>query len=70
MSVAANKARLAAATQSLAVQWEQTQEHWKDVKSQEFDEKYMEQLLISVNSAMDVIDQLDKLVNKIRNDCE
>lgn len=70
MSVNSNKARLTGITREILVQWEQTKEHWHDEKSQEFESQYIEPLRSSVDSAMDVIDQMDKIISKIRHDCE
>jgi len=66
----ASGARLSAITKELARQWLQTKEYWQDAKSQEFERKYLEDLLASVDKAVTVIEQLDKLVMKIRKDCE
>jgi len=70
MSLSSNKARLASATRELSLQWEQTRQYWTDAKSLDFEHKYMEDLITSANNALEVIDQLDKLINKIRSDCE
>jgi hypothetical protein len=61
---------LAALTKALAVDWGQTKEMWKDAKSHEFEQKYLEDLFTNVDSAMAVLDQLDKVLNKIKTDCE
>ena len=66
----ANGARLGAITKELWQQWQQTREYWQDAKSQEFERKYLEELLASVDKTVTVIEQLDKLVMKIRKDCE
>ena len=66
----ANGARLGAITKELWLQWQQTREYWRDAKSQEFERKYLEELLASVDKTVTVIEQLDKLVMKIRKDCE
>ena len=52
------------------MQWQQTKERWMDAKSLDFEHKYMDDLITSADAAMEVIDQLDKLINKIRSDCE
>lgn len=62
--------KLRAATQQLSIQWAETKESWRDAKCQEFEQKYMQELLASVDRAVSVIEQLDKLVKKIRSDCE
>ena len=66
----ASASRIEATTRELWIQWQQTKEYWRDAKSQEFEAKYLQDLLSSVDKAVTVIDQLDKLVGKIRRDCE
>jgi len=65
-----NASKLKAITKSLLVQWQQTREDWRDDKSLEFDLKYIQELLAGVERAVAVIDELDKLIVKIRRDCE
>ncbi len=62
--------RLAWIKKELRAQWLDTKAYWKDAKSLEFEHKYMEELLASVDRTVTVIEQLDKLVEKIRKDCE
>ena len=66
----ASGSRLAGITKELRVQWNDTKSYWKDAKCQEFEHRFMEELLASVDRTVTVIDQLDKLVTKIRQDCE
>ncbi len=63
-------ARLGGITKELRAQWQDTKAYWKDAKCQEFEQKYMEELFASVDRAVTVIEQLDKLLSKIRTDCE
>jgi hypothetical protein len=70
MSLSANRSQLAAITKALAMNWQQTEEYWRDAKSQEFKREYLDELFDSVDSTVAVMDQLDKLLNKIRTDCE
>ena len=70
MSLSAQKSRLASLTQQLSNQWQETKEHWQDTRATEFERKYLDDLFAGVGSALTVIDQLDRLVNKIRSDCE
>ena len=70
MSMSSSKTRLAAITKQLSVNWEQTKESWKDLKSQEFERAYMTELLAGVDQAVTVIDQLDKLIAKVKDDCQ
>jgi len=70
MSLRNNGTRLAMLTKELMSKWQDTREYWKDAKSEEFDKKYMEELQASVDNAVIIIEQLDKIINKIRKDCE
>lgn len=63
-------ARLAGLTKELRTQWQDTKSYWKDARSLEFEHKYMEELFASVDRTVTVIEQLDKLLSKIRTDCE
>jgi hypothetical protein len=63
-------ARLEGITKELRLQWHQTKDHWADAKCLEFEQKYMQELFASVERAVGVIDQLDKLVTKIKKECE
>ncbi len=62
--------RLAALTKDLWVRWQETKQYWDDAQSREFESKYMQELVSSVDRAMVVIEELDKAVSKIRRDCE
>jgi hypothetical protein len=68
--MSANGARLEAITKELRVQWLRTKDCWSDAKSAEFEHKYLEELFSSVERAVSVIDQLDKVLAKIKKDCE
>jgi hypothetical protein len=68
MKVSGNK--LTAITRELWAQWQQTKASWRDERCREFEQKYLEELLASVDRAAAVIDQLDKLLSKVRKDCE
>jgi hypothetical protein len=68
--MSANGARLEATTKELRAQWQQTKQYWADAKSAEFEHKFLEELFSSVDRAVSVIDQLDKLLGKIKKDCE
>ena len=68
MSAAGGK--LSAVTKVLSSQWQQTKEFWKDTKAQEFERQYLDELFTSVDKAVGIMDQVEKLVAKIRSDCE
>ena len=62
--------RLAALTKELSRAWQQTRESWKDQKAQEFEQKYLRDLWGSVEKTLVVMEQLEKVIAKIRKDCE
>ncbi len=70
MNIKANGNKLTAITKEISNQWQLTLDQWQDAKSREFERKYLEELFAAVDSAVTVIGQLDKLVTKIRQDCE
>jgi hypothetical protein len=65
-----NGTRLAALTQELSNRWRDTQEYWRDAKSEDFEKHYMQELMATVAQAVTIIDQLDRLLIKIKKDCE
>lgn len=70
MSVNASRTRLAALTKELIVSWHRTRDRWRDAKCEEFRQRYMDELVESVNTSLSVLDKLDKALNRIRKDCE
>jgi hypothetical protein len=66
----ANGTRLSGITKDLWNQWQIAKQDWRDSKSIEFEKKYLEDLLASVDKAVSVIEDLDKIMTKIRVDCE
>jgi hypothetical protein len=66
----AASARLDALTRDLRLKWRQTRETWTDARGAEFDARYMQELFASVDRSLEVIAELDKLVTRIRKDCE
>jgi hypothetical protein len=57
-------------TKDLYLQWHQTRDTWRDAKSQEFDQKYLQDLWTTVDKTIGVIEQLDQMLARIRKDCE
>ena len=66
----ANGTRLSGATRELWLQWQDAKNYWRDAKSQEFGAHYLSELVATVDKSVAVIEQLDKLLTKIRKDCE
>jgi hypothetical protein len=68
MKASGNK--LTAITRELWAEWQQTKASWRDARAAEFERKYLEELLASVDRTVTVMEQLDKLITKVRKDCE
>jgi uncharacterized protein YeaO (DUF488 family) len=70
MNLSGTKNRLLAITKELSKRWGETKNHWRDAKSQEFEQRYMAELLANVDKTVTVLDQLNELLTKVRDDCE
>ena len=70
MNLSGNKSRLVGTTKELSLRWEETRNYWRDAKSQEFEHKYMQELLTRVDKAVTVIEKLDEILRKVQSDCE
>jgi hypothetical protein len=65
-----SKNRLMGLTKELRAEWDQTRQCWNDAKSLEFEQRFLNDLLAGVNQAIANIDTLERVINKVRNDCE
>lgn len=70
MSASGSKAMLLDSTRQLQARWAETRVKWRDAKAAEFEEQYLAGLNADVHHALRVIDELDKLLQKIHADCE
>lgn len=62
--------RLMALTKELAAEWANTKHYWNDAKCREFEKRFLEELMAGVNHAVTNIESLERILNKIRDDCE
>ncbi|HAM70502.1 MAG TPA: hypothetical protein DCM86_02545 [Verrucomicrobiales bacterium] len=69
MSLAGQRSRIVGLTRELASHWERTRESWRDAQAQEFERKYLEEIHSGVSAAIAAMDQIDKQISKLRNDC-
>ena len=70
MSLSGSKNRLVAITKELSNRWDETKNYWRDAKSQEFEQRYMTELFANVDKTITVMEKLNELLIKVRNDCE
>jgi len=70
MSARVSASNLVQAVKELSFDWQQTREHWRDVKSLEFERQYLEALPQHITRATAVMQEIDALLRKVRADCE
>ena len=70
MSLSNSRNRLMGVSKELRKQWQDTQEVWNDRKCNEFQEQYMQPLFDAVDNAAVAMQDLEKILKKLRNDCE
>ena len=70
MSLSGSKNRLVAITKELSNRWDETKNYWRDAKSREFEQRYMSELFANVDKTVTVMDKLNELLTKVKNDCE
>ncbi len=70
MNVSANGKMVVALTKQLSVAWAETQNHWRDEKSDEFEKRFLTELISAVERAGPVFDDLDKVLSRVRSECE
>ena len=70
MTISANGRALAIATKDLLLRWEETKQFWRDAKAADFEQEYLTQLQTAVDRATPVFEELDKLVTRVRSECE
>ena len=70
MNIGANGKMILQATKELSRRWAETAETWKDARALEFERQYLAELTASVDRAGPVFDDLEKLISRVRSDCE
>jgi hypothetical protein len=70
VNVSTNGKVVLAATRELSRKWNDTKEHWRDSKSDEFEREYLADLLSDVERAMPILEELDRLISTVRRECE
>ncbi len=70
MSLHSSRSRIAGLSKELNRQWQDTQQVWRDGKAKEFDSSYMQPLFDNVDNALAAMEDLDKVLKKLRQDCE
>jgi hypothetical protein len=70
MNLNGSAANLSESLKELRLEWEQTRNYWRDTKSQEFEDQYLDRLPNDVARAAAVIKEIAALMKKIHDDCD
>jgi len=70
MSTASSRGMLTLATRHLLARWTETRNSWRDHKAADFEELYLSELTININTALKALEELDQLLEKIHADCD
>ena len=70
MNLSGEKGRLVSLTKELLVRWQEARNYWRDTKSDEFDQRYIQELTAHVDKTVTILDKLDEVLRKIQHDCE
>lgn len=57
-------------TTDLSRRWSETREQWQDMKSAEFEREYLAELFGAVPRSATMFDDLEKILERVRRDCE
>jgi len=70
MGVHESRGNLAKAYKELMLRWSDTRAAWDDVRAEEFEKQYLQQLESDLKAAGSAMDQMGILLHQIRRDCE
>jgi hypothetical protein len=70
MSTTGSDNNLAQAFKDLSIKWQETKYFWNDVKSREFEQRFLDALPEQIARATNVIGEIEVLLRKVRHDCE
>jgi hypothetical protein len=69
-TIGSNGKLIYAATKDLVRKWDETKQSWQDMKAREFEQGCINELITTVDRSLPVFENLNKLIEKIRSDCE
>jgi len=70
MSPGGHAPRLASLTRDLLQGWHQAGDSWADAKAREFEERFIREIESEVNATLPAIEQLESVLQRVRQDCE
>ncbi len=70
MSLSTGRYQLANAFKSLKLEWESTENAWRDQVRKDFAETYFEPLATRMASVLTAMDRMDQSLAQMKQDCE
>jgi hypothetical protein len=70
MSLATGRYQLTNAFRSLKLQWEATENAWRDVVRKEFADEFWDPLTARQAAVLIAVDRLDQALTQMKRDCE
>ena len=70
MSARGCSSTLAQVAKDLSHEWQEAKGRWRDAKAGEFERKYLDELPSLVARSREAMEELDRLLRKVRSDCE
>jgi len=70
MGVHESRGNLAKAIKELKLRWLETRAGWDDVRAEEFEKQYLDQLEADLRVTASAMDQMAILLSQVRRDCE
>jgi hypothetical protein len=70
VSVSNNGKAILAATRELNRKWQETRNTWRDSKAEEFERRFMADLIGEVERTIPVLEELDRAIAEARRACE
>lgn len=68
--MSASAPQLLQAMKELSVEWDRTRSFWRDMKSLDFEKKYLAELPHHIRRAADAMEEIETVMRKVRADCE
>jgi hypothetical protein len=70
MSLSAGRYQLANALKALKLEWESTENVWRDQVRKDFAETYFEPLVTRLASVLTAMDRMDQALGQMKQDCD
>lgn len=70
MSLKGCASTLGQASRQLSAEWQDLHDYWRDEKAREFEEKYLAPLPTLVRKSVEAMEELERVLRKVKADCE